>query len=1088
VSIWILRGTKIKVVFICLLFLSTFKLFGIEDFEKLCDNEIKKDRINKKLVVKYCTKAGDNNFNKKNYESASWYYLLGGDIDKNINILQKYINNKNSFVIYPNIGHCYTIRGDFDNANRLYLKYIEKQMQPNIDIQEDYKLLYKLYPKYKNNLDIGIANWNKLYKPLLELEELYDSYQEEEKRENYKEAIKKLERIISLRENYYHKDNENTSIDYNNLSLLYSSIGNYPKALEYCIKSLNIDKKLFGINYHTTAVSYSNLGFLYEKVSKYKKAEYNHLQALKIFKKLYGEEHKSISITYNNLGVFYNSIGKYQKSLEYYLKALKIDKKLLGEKHKSIATTYNNIGELYSIMGDYPKAIKYYNKTLEIDMKNYDINNTKIAISYNNIGQIYELIKDFKRSEIYLKKALHIFQKKLNKNHPLLATTHSNLGNLYYSKGDYIESLKEHKKALKIRKSVYGDKNIDLALSYNAIGLLFYENGDYNNSLEYFYKTLKLEKELLDKNNIANAVTYDNLGLVYKELGDNKKALNLYQKALNLEEKTFNKNHNSLAISYNSLSLLFFSQGEYQKAYEYNKKSFIVFLANRNQNFLILDSIGKSNYIKENAYRFSNLLVLTSLIKKEFIFVVNSWLNYKGTIFEYQNILSTIQELDPKIKPTIDNLKKLTIELDNLDNNDLNYENKNYNKIKSLIEEKIHNIEVNLSKQNRKFKEQLNLKDLTYTDISQKLKPNQLYIDFARGEGNYYIFTLDNHKHISFQQIDSNSTATIDKYIKTFLNINKTIANNINNKELIKNLKPKTDNLLSNLYNLLIKHNIKTKNIDELIISPDGLLNFLPFEALFDGKKYLVQDYTIRYISSGQEFIRQIKRKKQKNLSQVIVFANPNFQLEFSDDTQKGIDENMTLFDIELPKLKGGKKEIEIIKSHYKDVTIYQGDNATVDNLFKIKAPKILHISTHGIFLNNKNILNPMKRSALAFSGADNANYQGDARGFATALKLSSLNLEGTELVVLSACDTGRGEIQQAEGVVGLPKAFIQAGAKRVIMSLWSVSDNKTALLMRYFYDNISNGKGYAIALREAKLKMINLHPYFWSAFIIHGI
>jgi CHAT domain-containing protein len=281
-----------------------------------------------------------------------------------------------------------------------------------------------------------------------------------------------------------------------------------------------------------------------------------------------------------------------------------------------------------------------------------------------------------------------------------------------------------------------------------------------------------------------------------------------------------------------------------------------------------------------------------------------------------------------------------------------------------------------------------------------------------------------------------------------------------------------------------------TKNIkqNKLIISPDGLLNFLPFEALFDGNKYLVENYTVSYISSGREFMRQIKREKQAKLSRVIIFANPDFQLELTEDFSRGTKIAETLFDIDPLVKLDAKEEIEVIKSHYKEVIVYQEENATVNNLFKINPPKILHISTHGILLNNKNILNPMKRSVLAFSGADNAKYQGDARGFATALKLSSLNLEGTELVVLSACDTGLGEIHQAEGVIGLPKAFIQAGAKKVIMSLWSVSDNQTALLMRYFYDSISSEKDYSMALREAKLKMITMHPYFWSVFIINGI
>jgi CHAT domain-containing protein len=128
-----------------------------------------------------------------------------------------------------------------------------------------------------------------------------------------------------------------------------------------------------------------------------------------------------------------------------------------------------------------------------------------------------------------------------------------------------------------------------------------------------------------------------------------------------------------------------------------------------------------------------------------------------------------------------------------------------------------------------------------------------------------------------------------------------------------------------------------------------------------------------------------------------------------------------------------------------------------------------------------------MQKAGLAFVGANDKNSN---MGIATALKLSTLNLQDTELVVLSACESGLGEIQNSEGVMGLPKAFFQAGARYVIMSLWSISNQKTAELMDKFYKHLKEGKRYDIALREAKLEMIQegLHPYYWSAFIIHGI
>jgi len=1075
-----LRGRLFLVIFLLLI---PFRVLGVEDFEKLCNIEIVKVKPNIKEIKKYCSKTGNYYFSNNNFESASWYYLLGEEIDTNINLVQKHISPKESFVIYANIGHSYILKGDFKKANKLYWKYINIQLQPNIDIEADYKLLYKLYPKYKNKLDIGFKNWKNLYSPLNGLEELYTQYNKYNEQEKYQDAIDSMSRIIQLREQYLDKNNENISTDYNNFSLLYSSLGDYNTSIKFCLKSLDITKRIFGENDHSTAVGYSNLGFLYEKISLYKEAEKNHLNALKIFKKLYPQGYESISITYNNLGVLYNSMGQYKKSLLFYEKSLQMDKKL-NKKDSEMIIIYNNIGELYSILGNYPKSMEYYYKALEIGIKTYDNNHTNIAISYNNIGQIYEFMQDFKRSEKFHKKALKIFEEKFGTEHYFTATAHINLGNLYYSMNDFNKSYIEHKKALTIRQKLYNHPHVDIATSYNALGLLSFKQGDYNKSLKYYTQTLNIEKKILGEEHIVNAPTYHNLGLLYKKMGKIDKAIFYYNKSLELEKKIFGEQYKGLAMTYNDLALLYFSQRDNQKAYEYVKKTFEIFDINMNRNFTLLDSKQRKNYIKEEGYKFINLLYLANLSGHKNYFIINSWLKYKGTLFEYQNILSMLEnnsKIDSKTKQNIKELKKLTRILDDLDN--INIESKNYVKEKLNIEEQIHNIEVNLSKQNQIFKERLDLQKIEYSNISSKLNPNQLYIDFVKTDEKYYLFTLDNRDNISFEEVTKSIEQDINKSIK----INQRIANNIKNSSLIKSLKSDTQQILSNLYDNLIKGRIKDKKITELIISPDGLLNFLPFEALYHNGRYLIEDYKISYISSGREFVRQTKREKANPKYEMICFGNPDFDATLPISETKGKPTQTTLDTWEKYKNFSnlGDAEIITIKEQYRNPLIYENKEATIENLMNIESTKILHLSTHGKFLINNTIKNPMLKAGLAFAGA---NKTENSNVIATALKLSTLDLKETELVVLSACESGLGDVQNAEGVVGLPKAFLQAGARNVIMSLWSVSNLETAKLMKYFYENINKGQDYATALRNAKLSMIEKHPYYWSAFIIHGI
>jgi CHAT domain-containing protein len=188
--------------------------------------------------------------------------------------------------------------------------------------------------------------------------------------------------------------------------------------------------------------------------------------------------------------------------------------------------------------------------------------------------------------------------------------------------------------------------------------------------------------------------------------------------------------------------------------------------------------------------------------------------------------------------------------------------------------------------------------------------------------------------------------------------------------------------------------------------------------------------------------------------------------------------------------LQGTKEEAKAIEEILgkKSVVEYQSDQATKANLVAVEQPNILHIATHGFFINDNTIPNPMLKSGIALAGANNSAIKGENEGIVTALKLSGLKLRGTDLVVLSACETGVVDINSTDSVSGLSKAFIQAGAKDIVMSLWSVSDEKTKDLMSLFYRKIKENKPYSEALRDAKLKMIEQHPFYWAGFVVSGL
>ncbi|CAA6816333.1 MAG: Unknown protein [uncultured Sulfurovum sp.] len=196
------------------------------------------------------------------------------------------------------------------------------------------------------------------------------------------------------------------------------------------------------------------------------------------------------------------------------------------------------------------------------------------------------------------------------------------------------------------------------------------------------------------------------------------------------------------------------------------------------------------------------------------------------------------------------------------------------------------------------------------------------------------------------------------------------------------------------------------------------------------------------------------------------------------------------MFQMHFSNLEGTKREAESIKEIMKknSVLSYEGIQANEENLLKTKRPKILHIATHGFFIKSE-LSNPMLNAGIALTGANSALKEGRGEGVVTALKLSGMDLKGTELVVLSACETGLVGVNAPNNVSLLSKAFMQAGAGSIVASLWSVSDDGTKELMELFYKEVEKGLGYVEALKEAKIKMIKkgISPAVWSAFILNG-
>jgi MYXO-CTERM domain-containing protein len=299
-----------------------------------------------------------------------------------------------------------------------------------------------------------------------------------------------------------------------------------------------------------------------------------------------------------------------------------------------------------------------------------------------------------------------------------------------------------------------------------------------------------------------------------------------------------------------------------------------------------------------------------------------------------------------------------------------------------------------------------------------------------------------------------------------------------------------------------------------VLLSPDGALTLVPFGALVDEQgRYLIERYAFTYLTSGRDLLRLAVRTSPRQ--RALVVANPDFDSAGVSSPSSGErgQRSADIATMSFDSLSSTEQEGQRIGAHLAGARVLLRAAATEAEVKAARGPSVLHLATHGFFLRDQEALhapppdaleggasrfkgpvlqieNPLLRSGLALAGANTRQSGGDD-GLLTALEASQLDLAGTQLVVLSACETGLGRVRDGDGVYGLRRALVMAGAETQVMSLWKVDDAVTRDLMVSYYDKLGRGGGRSEAMRQEQLALLGnadrAHPYYWASFIVSG-
>jgi CHAT domain-containing protein/Tfp pilus assembly protein PilF len=856
--------------------------------------------------------------------------------------------------------------------------------------------------------------------------------------------------------------------------------GKYEEAIPLAKLALAMWEKLLGKDHPDVAASLNNLAVLYRNQGKYAEAEPLFQRALAIWEKALGKDHPDVASVLNNLAGLYRNQGKYAQAEPLFQRSLAISEKALGKNHPDVATSLNNLALLYHNQGKYAQAEPLFQRSLAILEKALGKDHLSVASVLNNLALLYDSQGKYAQAEYLYQRSLAISEKALGKDHPSIASVLNNLAALYDSQGKYAQAESLYQRSLAISEKALGKNHPDVATSLSNLAVLYRKQGKYAQSEPLFQRSLAISEKALGKENPAVATSLNNLALLYRHQGKYAQAEPLFQRSLAILEKALGKDHPSVASVLNNLAALYDSQGKYSQAVEFHKQGSVIQEKILSRVLVIGSERDKKDYI-DNVLTSSDVSINLAIKSKRSDadrLALTNVLHYQGRILDAT--AATIQSIRtqlknrPDLQKLFDDLNANSQEQSVLTTNKLNGEKpQEYRARYQKLEQRRQDLESKLSAQSAVFRQAIapiklaKVQALVPQDAALAHIIKYQPLNFKKGAINRFgsphyaaaILRSTGNPH----WVDLGAAAEIEQNIQTFRTYLQD-GSNTNNRQRQQIART----LHTQLIQPLRQHLGDAKH---LLLSPDAALNLIPFEALQDtDNKYLIERYTFSYLTSGRDLLRFPAAPPSRQAP--IVFSEIDYQANFSPLATQA--------------------ETNQIQTIFPNAQIIRDRAATKTALQQVQAPQILHLATHGFFKpapkdTTDNLDNPLTRSGIVLAGADSRS----GAGILTGLEASGLDLYGTQLVVLSACETGLGDISAGEGIYGLRRALVIAGSQSQVLSLWRVGDRATVELMKLFYTDLKSGMGRHEALRNAQLKLLHhpnyKNPYNWAAFIPSG-
>jgi CHAT domain-containing protein/tetratricopeptide (TPR) repeat protein len=834
----------------------------------------------------------------------------------------------------------------------------------------------------------------------------------------------------------------------------------------------------------------------------------------------------------SNLGAAQFAAGDRDGARASFEEAVRINSVIPGDSPQ-FAVALEGMGNVYIASSDFPRAQDVLERALKMLQDTAGGKSPAVAECLVVLALLHQRRSEFPRALAELQQALAIDQSKLAPDDIAIIKVMDSLADAYSDSGDFDRGIPALQQTLHLAEQKLGPDHPLVAHPLQNLGIIAREQQQYPLALEYLWRAEKIREHSLGSQHASTAALLVNIANVYNAQGDYPRAIETYLRALTVLERAAGPYHEWTTMTLGNLARAYAAEGDASNAVRYMARLNEAAETNLSLNLAIGSEAQRLAYVDkyypQTARAISLNVTEAPRDPTATELAAQMILQHKGRVLDA--VADSMTALRKRLEPEEQKLlSELSSTIAVLAKSALRGPGQatpeQYQQQIEALQSQRERLETEISRRTAGYYQPTG--SVTLAAVRKAIPADAFLLEFAVYEPydfhqpkrpgdltqRYVVYAIPAQGAVRLKDLGDAKEIDhqIDVYRRSLRDPKRTDA-----RQLARALDQR-------LMFPLRSMGIQAKH---LIISPDGELNLLSFESLVDEQDhYLIENYSIGYVTAGRDLLRmQVARSSH---TEPVVIANPSFgNLEAtpvavsspakvrpaSNTTVRRNRSSDDTDDVYFTPLAGTALEARELKSLFPDARVLTGQQASKAELERVDSPAILHIATHGFFLENAayekadkiagnsvgatrgihaglNTDNPLLRSGLALAGA-NLDTNGIENGILTALEASNLNLWGTKLVTLSACDTGVGEVKNGEGVYGLRRAFVIAGAETVVMSLWPVSDYVTRELMTSYYRGLKAGLGRGDALRQAQLAMLNRkgreHPFYWASFIQVG-